>query len=83
MVVFFQCEMNVYELMQKETLFFDPYIEYTSDGEKQLYPIPVIIDNYHSADGSQPNAAEDRSNWVAVRRFFLVDTVFFPGPERR
>ena len=69
--------------MQKEMLFFDPYIAYSSDQGDQLYPVPVLITNYVSPNGDTVNTNSDNADWVLTRRFWLVDTALFPGPERR
>lgn len=75
--------MRVYDLMALETLFFDPYIVYSTSSGDQLYPIPVLVTNYQSSSGDTPNKETDRENWQLVRRFFLVDTALFPGTDRR
>lgn len=54
--------------MERQTLFFDPYLEYTSSsGEALLYPVPVLITNTDS------NGGADTTQWQFVRRFFLVE----------
>ena len=69
--------------MQKEMLFFDAYIAYSSDQGDQLYPVPVLVTNYVSPNGDTVNTNSDNADWVLTRRFWLVDTALFPGPERR
>lgn len=68
--------------MQKEMLFYDPYIMYSSDQGNQLYPVPVLVTNYIK-DGETVNDKADNAEWKFTRRFWLVDTALFPGPERR
>lgn len=69
--------------MEKETLFYDPYLEYTSSTGASLYPIPVLVTNYLDPNGDQVNDGDDQSKWQLTRRFFLVDTELFPGSTRR
>ncbi|KAF6023262.1 TMEM67 [Bugula neritina] len=76
------CELNVHELMERETLFYDPYLEYTSSTGASLYPIPVLVTNYLDPNGDQVNDGDDQSKWQLTRRFFLVDTELFPGSTR-
>lgn len=69
--------------MTRETLFFDPYIEYSGSTGNLLYPVPVLVTNYYNSDGNRVNNAADQTEWQLTRRFFLVDNVLFPGPQRR
>ncbi|CAF1123716.1 unnamed protein product [Rotaria magnacalcarata] len=58
-----------------ETAFFDPYVVLTRNGTDYFIPCPVVILNYQSTTGSNPNRNSDESAWSYNRRFFLLDRI--------
>ena len=65
------CQMSVSKLLQKETVFYDIFLQ-LGKNEESLYPIPVLVDNIN-VRGSLVNQDSDQAKWKLNRRFFLMD----------
>ncbi|XP_067004734.2 meckelin [Anabrus simplex] len=69
------CKIPANQLVsQRETEFFDLYLQYWEGGESILYAVPILTTNFKGGQ-SQDNQASDRSQWMLTRRFFFVDKV--------
>jgi hypothetical protein len=61
-------------MMEEANIFYELFLQ---DTFGQLIDIPVLIRNYHSANGQMPNSegTKPESTWKLVRRFFILDSI--------
>ncbi|XP_049787619.1 meckelin isoform X2 [Schistocerca cancellata] len=68
------CTMHVSEMVaHRDTEFVELYLQYWTEDESVLYPIPVLILNMKARNAN--NKAADSSQWLLVRRFYLIDKI--------
>ncbi|XP_046999873.1 meckelin isoform X2 [Schistocerca americana] len=68
------CTMHVSEMVaHRDTEFVELYLQYWTEGESVLYPIPVLILNMKARNAN--NKAADSSQWLLVRRFYFIDKI--------
>lgn len=61
------CNLRVRSLVDDvTTYFYEPYIQFTDNGQEKLYALPVVLNRIRD----NPSTSND-----AFRRFFLVDNV--------
>jgi len=59
-----ECQLKLSQLLTEQTVFYDVYLLLNN---KDLYPVPVLVENI------AVNQDSDRSKWVLTRRIFLID----------
>lgn len=64
------CSVTVKE-MNNSMFFYDMYLRV---GEN-LYPVPLLVENYRSSENEAVNEGTDRDKWKLTRRFYLVESI--------
>ncbi|XP_074646221.1 meckelin-like isoform X2 [Tubulanus polymorphus] len=72
------CSLSIDELWDRpesDLIFYDMYLEFLTGTIKQLYGVPLKVQNLRGRSNTFINQGTDRRQWQLTRRFFLVDNV--------
>jgi len=72
-----ECALSLSELSTWSNfpVFYDIFLRDREGNMDQLYPIPILVENYQDATRGEVNRGSDPGSWQFVRRFYLAESV--------